>query len=245
MDHASLEAVFVGRDDIMEDVLSRITASIRGIQKHYILLVGPRGLGKTHILALAYHRLMASFHADAVVDRVAIALLKEEEWGVASYLDLIVRILRALAEGEPQLDEEIADVYHRFSKDPVDAEAFAVKLLRRHSDGKTLLLLCRDLADLFQGLGDEGQKRWRAAIQEDGHWAIVAQPRQLFAALTLQDNPFYGFFTIRALEKIDLETGTDLLAKKAIHEDKLDLAEFLRTPLGRARARARSPPRCR
>ena len=54
----------------------------------------------------------------------------------------------------------------------------------------------------------------------------------------LQDNPFYGFFTVRALEKIDFETGVELLAKKAIHEDKSALARFLRTPLGRARARA-------
>ena len=238
MDRESLEAVFVGRDDVMEDVLSRITTSIRGPQRHYILLVGPRGSGKTHLLALAYHRLMASFDADDAGDNVAVALLKEEEWGVASYLDLVVRILRALAESAPQLDSEIADVYDRFSKDPVDAEAFAVRLLRRHSEGKILLLLCENLVDLFHGLDDEGQKRWRAAIQEDGNWAIVATTPQLFAALTLQDNPFYGFFTVRALERIDLETGIDLLAKKAIHEDKADLADFLRTPLGRARARA-------
>ncbi len=238
MDRESLEAVFVGRDDVMEDVLSRITTSIRGPQKHYVLLVGPRGSGKTHLLALAYHRLMALLDADDAGDSVAIALLKEEEWGVASYLDLVVRILRALAERAPQLNAEIADVYDRFSKDAVDAEAFAVRLLRRHSEGKTLLLLCENLVDLFHGLHDEGQKRWRAAVQEDGHWAIVATTPQLFAALTLQDNPFYGFFTIRALEKINLEAGIDLLAKKAIHEGKADLADFLHTPVGRARARA-------
>ena len=238
MDRESLEAVFVGRDDVMEDVLSRTTASIRGPQKHYILLVGPRGSGKTHLLALAYHRLMDALDADGARDSVALALLKEEEWGVASFLDLIVRILRALAEEVPHLSAEIADVYNKFSRDPVDAETFALKLLRRHSEGKTLLLLCENLVDLFQGLGDEGQKRWRSAIQEAGNWAIVATTPQLFAALTLHDNPFYGFFTIRALEKIDLETGIDLLAKKAIHGDKPDLADFLRTPLGRARARA-------
>ena len=238
MDHESLEAVFVGRDDVMEDVLSRVTKSIRSPQKHYILLVGPRGSGKTHLLALAYHRLIASLDEDATSDSVAIALLKEEEWGVASYLDLIVRILRALAEEVPSLNTEIADVFERFSKDPGDAEVFATRLLRRHSEGKTLLLLCENLVDLFHGLGDEGQKRWRSAIQENGNWAIVATTPQLFAALTLQDNPFYGFFTIRTLEKIDLETGIDLLAKKATHESKPDLADFLRTPLGRARARA-------
>ena len=238
MNRESLEAVFVGRDDVMEDVLTRIAKSIRGPQKHYILLVGPRGSGKTHLLALAYHRLMDSFEADDAGDSVAVALLKEEEWGVASYLDLVVRILIALAEEAPQLHAEIADVYDRFSKDPGDAEAFAVRLLRRHSEGKTLLLLCENLVDLFHGLDDEGQKRWRAAIQQDGNWAIVATTPQLFAAVTLQNNPFYGFFTVRALEEIDLETGIDLLAKKALHESKSDLADFLRTPLGRARARA-------
>ena len=238
MNHASLEALFVGRHDVMKDVLSRVTTSIRSPHKHYVLLVGPRGSGKTHLLVLAYHRLMAAFEADDGADRVAIALLKEEEWGVASYLDLVVRILKALAEQAPQLNAEIDAICERFSKDPDEAEEFAVRLLRQHSDGKTLLLLCENLMDLFHGLGDEGQKRWRAAIQEDGNWAIVATTPQLFATLRLQDNPFYGFFTIRALDSIDLETGIDLLAKKAVHENKSDLVNFLHTPLGRARARA-------
>ena len=238
MDRESLEAVFVGRDAVMEDVLSRVAKSIRGPQKHYILLVGPSGSGKTHILVLAYHRLLASLNADDAGDSVAIALLKEEEWGVTSYLDLVVRILRALAEEAPQLNAGIAEVCDRFPKDPLEAETLAVTLLRRHCEGKTLLLLCENLVDLFQGLNNEGQKRWRAAIQEDGNWAIVATTPQLFAGVTLQDNPFYGFFTIRALDKIDLDTGIELLVKKAIHEDKADLADFLRAPLGRARARA-------
>ena len=238
MDRESLEALFVGRGDEMEDVLSRVTTSIRSPEKHYILLVGPRGSGKTHFLALAYHRLMDQVDAANARDSVAVALLNEEEWGVASFLDLIVRILRALADEAPDLEAEIAGIYDRFSKDPANAETFAVACLRQHTHGKTLLLLCENLVDLFHGLGDEGQKRWRAAIQEYGNWTIVASTPSLFAGLTLQDNPFYGFFTIRALEKIDFDTGLELLAKKAVHSGKTELADFLRTPLGRARARA-------
>ena len=238
MNRESLEALFVGRGDVMEDVLSRVDTSIRSPEKHYVLLVGPRGSGKTHFLVLAYHRLMDRFDTANARDRVAVALLNEEEWGVASFLDLVVRILRALADRAPDLDAKIAGIYDRFSKDPAEAEALAVELLRQHTRGKTLLLLCENLVDLFHGLGEEGQKRWRAAIQEAGNWAIVASTPSLFAAVTLQDNPFYGFFTIRALEKIDFETGLDLLARKAVHEDKRELADFLRTPLGRARARA-------
>ena len=238
MDRESLEALFVGRHDVMDDVLSRVTTSIRSPEKHYLLLVGPRGSGKTHFLALAHHRLMDRFDATGARDGVVVALLNEEEWGVASFLDLVVRILRALADQAPGLDAEIAAIRDRFSKDPTDAEGFAVERLREHTRGKTLLLLCENLVDLFHGLGEEGQKRWRALIQEDGNWTIVASTPALFAAVTLQDNPFYGFFTLRALEKIDFDTGLELLVKKAVHEDKMELAAFLRTPLGRARARA-------
>ena len=238
MDRGSLETLFVGRRDVMEDVLTRATGSIEASQKHYILLVGPRGSGKTHFLTLAHHRLVDHVEAVGAADRVAIALLKEEEWGVASYLDLVVRILRALAHTCPELDDGVGDVYATFGKDPAAAEALATRLLRAHTRDKTLLLLCENLVDLFEGLGDEGQKRWRAAIQQDGNWAVVATTPQLSAALTLQDNPFFGFFTIRMLDRMDLDTGIELLSKKAIHEGKTELAEFLRTPMGRARVRA-------
>ena len=238
MDRESLEALFVGRHDVMDDVLSRVTTSLHSPEKHYILLVGPRGSGKTHFLALAHHRLMDRVETAGARDSVAVALLHEEEWGVASFLDLVVRILRALADQAPDLHAEIAAIYDRFSKDPADAEGFAVERLRDHTRGMTLLLLCENLVDLFHGLGEEGQKRWRALIQEDGNWTIVASTPALFAAVTLQDNPFYGFFTIRQLTKIDLDTGIELLARKAVHEGKMDLAQLLRKPLGRARARA-------
>ena len=238
MGRESLEALFVGREDLMEDVLARVEKSILGVGKHYVLIVGPRGSGKTHFLALAYHRLMDRLCGTNAQAKVAIALLKEEERGVASFLDLLVRILRALADETPELDAEVANVYDRFSKEPAEAEALALARLRQHTRGKTLLLICENLVDLFDGLGDEGQKRWRAAIQEDGNWAIVASTPSLFSAVTLQSSPFYGFSTVRALDKMDFETGLDLLLKKAMREGKAELVELLRTPLGRARARA-------
>ena len=238
MDRASLEALFVGRSELMGDVLARAMESISSRRKHYLLLVGPRGSGKTHLLALAYHRLVEKLSEVGKRDSVAIAFLNEEEWGVASYLDLTVRILKALCVNDSGLSDHINEIYERFPKDPSSAEAYAIQTLRDCTNGKTLVLLCENLVDLFQGLGEEGQKRWRTSIQEDGNWTIVATTPCLFDAIALQDNPFYGFFTLRNLEQIGFETSLDLLAQKAVHENKTELAGFLRTPLGRARARA-------
>lgn len=238
MNRESLEALFVGRHQVMEDVLTRLSKSIESPEKHYLLLVGPRGSGKTHLIALAHHRLMDRLDRTEDYHAVLVALLNEEEWGVASFLDLIVRILNALTDQVPNLEIEIGRIYDKFSKDPDEAESFALALLRLHTRDKTLLLFCENLVDIFRGLGNEGQKKWRAVILEDGNWAMVASTPTLFAALTLQDNPFYGFFTIRHLEELDFETALELLVKKAVHENKTDLANFLRTPLGRARSRA-------
>ena len=168
-----------------------------------------------------------------VRNEVLVAELNEEEWGVASFLDLVVRILKALADQAPSLSARIDTTCDRFSKVPDEAEACAVGLLREHAQGKTPMLFCENLLDLFGGLGDEGQRKWRSVMQEDSNWTIVASTPSLFAALALQDNPFYGLFTIRQLERLDFEAALELLAKKAVHESRPGLAGFLRTSLGR------------
>jgi len=236
MDRDSLESLFVGRHRALDDVVNKIRSSSTGDQKHYFLIVGPRGSGKTHFVALAYHRLKDEA---AQLPNLVIAFLNEEEWGVASYLDFIVRILRSLPQGDTGvLSTDIDRIFSKFSKSQREAHAFAENLLKRHLKGKTLLLICENLVDLFEGLGEEGQKRWRTLIQETGNWTILATTPALFSAISLQNCPFFGFFTIRHLSKVDYETALELLVRKALHEEKAELASFLQTPIGRARVRA-------
>jgi tetratricopeptide (TPR) repeat protein/DNA-binding transcriptional ArsR family regulator len=234
----ALEALFVGREKTLHDVLARIAASATGRSKHYFLLVGPRGIGKTHFVALLHHRLTTASEYEAARRRLEIAYLNEEEWGVASFLDLLVRILRALASNHEGLDARIEAVYDAHEKDPLLALEVARSLLIEVVGDKTLLVLCENLVDLFEGLGEEGQKRWRAFIQEHRFWTILATAPALFAGVQLQTSPFYGFFTERRLETLDFETAVRLLQKKAELDGRRELAELLGTPTGRARARA-------
>jgi DNA-binding MarR family transcriptional regulator len=234
----ALEALFVGREKTLHDVLARIATSAIGRSKHFLLLVGPRGIGKTHFVALLHHRLTTAPEYEAARRKLRIAYLNEEEWGVASFLDLLVRILGALASGDARLLARIESIYDANERDPLLALEVARALLIEVVGDKTLLLLCENLVDLFEGLGEEGQSRWRAFIQEHPFWTILATAPALFAGVQLQTSPFYGFFTERRLEKIDFETSVRLLQKKAELDGRHELSDLLGKPTGRARARA-------
>jgi len=240
MNPAALAQLFVGRDKTLRDVLHRIEASANGEEKHFILLVGQRGVGKTHFVWLVHDRLTQDVKYSRALIRLKIAFLNEEEWGVASFLDLIVRILRALESrySNSHLSGQIEGVYKTYARDPEAAMRDACDALVEFVGENVLLLVCENLDELFNGLGEEGQKRWRAFIQDYPFWTILATTPALFSAVQLQDSPFYGFFTIRELKRIDFDTAVELLRKKAILDGKADLASFLETPVGRARARA-------
>jgi len=46
-------------------------------------VTGPRGIGKTHLLALIYYRVRAIAE---LRERLSIAWLREEEWEITSFL---------------------------------------------------------------------------------------------------------------------------------------------------------------
>lgn len=239
LDRESLEALFVGRQPIMTDVVDTITSSIgTGKSGPFNLLVGPRGCGKTHFVSLAYHRIREAVDRNGYTAKLEVAFLNEEEWGVASYLDFLVRVLRSLSTASNGLEHKIETIYEKFSADPKGAETYAEELIASYVGEKTLWLICENLVDLFDGLGESGQKRLRAFIQQTGFWTVLATSPALFSALTKQDHPFTDFFKIQELSRINYETAHELLVKKATHDGQPELAEFLTTPIGRARIRA-------
>ena len=229
-----LEAMFVQREGLVERLVETISDSALTPSKHHVLLVGPRGIGKTHLVALTYYRVLA---AEKMRDRLLIAWLREEEWGVTSFLDLLIRIFRALLE--EYSDEGLAERVESLYDLPSDTvEQMAAELLKEFVGDRTLLILMENLEDVFGGLGDEGQKRLRSYLQENPFCTILATAQSLFNGVSLQTSPFYSFFCVHHLEGLDIEGVTLLLAKIASLSDDKELASFMATPQGRARIRA-------
>jgi tetratricopeptide (TPR) repeat protein len=230
----ALEAIFVKRHALADQMVQRIRDAALTPSKSHMLLIGPRGIGKTHLIALVYHRVQAM---DDLRNHLLIAWLREEEWGVTSFLDLLLRIFRALQTEyhDAALAERVEALYNL---PPDAAERAAAALLKEFSGDRTLLILAENLDDMFDGLGDDGQKRLRAYLQEQPFCTIVATAQGLFNGVSLQTSPFYGFFRIRHLEGLDFEEAVRLLANIAAYEGDQELAPFIQTPLGRARIRA-------
>jgi predicted AAA+ superfamily ATPase len=89
-----LEAIFVQRESLLTDIVERVRESASSGNKHQVLLIGPRGIGKTHLIALLNHRITQE---PAISDRVRIAWLLEDET-ITSFVQLLKRIYELLAE---------------------------------------------------------------------------------------------------------------------------------------------------
>jgi tetratricopeptide (TPR) repeat protein len=239
-----LEAIFVQRHQLAEDIVERISDSVLTPSPHHTLLIGSRGIGKTYLVSLVYHRIRKR---EALQNRLLIAWLREEEWGVTSFLDLLLRIFRALQENDGdfakiQVKEGreglIKRVESLYELSPDEAEQVGTELLKEIIGENSLLLLIENLDDIFSGLGKKGQKQLHAFLQENPCCTILATSQSLFDEVKKEKSLFYGFFDIDHLEDLTVEEAIELLANIARVRDDRELESFIRQPRGRDRIQA-------
>jgi tetratricopeptide (TPR) repeat protein len=234
MSHEALEAIFVQREPLIARLVALTRDSILTPTKHYTLLIGPRGIGKTHLIALLYHRLCAM---PELHERMRLAWLREEEWGVTSFLDFLLRVFTALLAEyqDPDLAVQVEALY---TLPPAQAQQQAESLLRAYCAQRTLVLLMENLDELFNECGEACQQRLRAYLQEHPFCTMVATAQSLFSGVSRQKSPFYGFFRLSHLEELRLDEAVQLLTRLAEYAQQPALAAVLQQPRGRARVQA-------
>jgi Tfp pilus assembly protein PilF/DNA-binding transcriptional ArsR family regulator len=231
MNPVDLESIFVQREAIAADLVERIRESVLTPTKHHSLIVGARGMGKTHLVSLVYHRVQAM--AD-LQEQILIAWLREEEWGITSFLKLLLRILRAIDPSDPAIQQRIEALYKLSS---AEAEQAAMSLLTEIIGDRTLLLITENIYDLFKGLGEQGQQQLRAFLQNSGCCTILATSQYIFKGVQSRIKPFYGFFRPVHLQTLKVSEGVQLLSRIASLRGQKELVSFLQTPAGISRVR--------
>ncbi len=184
-----LEDIFVQRHGLLDDILEKVAESVRTGNRHHLLLVGPRGIGKTHLISLLHHRIVQD---ESLAPRVRIAWFLEDET-VTSFAQLLKRTYELLAELHP--DEFPLEWLRNLLGRPAEQiqRELESRLVAAFAD-KTLLLLIENLDLIFEGLGATGQKQWRSFLQEHPLACIVASTQRLSDPIRKRTEPFFGFF---------------------------------------------------
>jgi tetratricopeptide (TPR) repeat protein len=228
-----IEGTFVQRESVADRLVDIFEESARRQSKHNALLVGPRGIGKSHLVSLVYNRLKAKKDLD---DKLCIAYLKEDEWGITSFLDLLLRILRAASEESSLQPPSSMSDLSKLSRSR--AEDHVWRSLQETIGARTLLVIVENLDAVFEKIGEQGQRQWRALMQTYPQWAILATTPALFSAISRQVSPFYGFFEVIHLQPLSFGDAIALLKRLARFNNDEKTANFLDTAVGRARVRA-------
>jgi tetratricopeptide (TPR) repeat protein len=228
-----LEQINVQRQELLEQSVAVLRESALTDNKHHLLFVGPRGCGKTHMLALIFHRLQKQ--AD-LADCLRIAWLNEDETST-SFLDLLARIYRALSDRYPDEFPQ-ADIQALYGRVPAEARDLLSQSILARMGKRTVLVLVENLDALFAQFDEEEQRAWRAFLQDHPRFATAATAQSLFASVAERESPFFGFFDTHHLQPLSPEEATELFQRIARRQKNTPLAKFLETPRGRARVQA-------
>ena len=227
MDEADLRSTFVGREELIEELLGVIRNQPEGAGVQHVVIKAPRGLGKTSLLLMLRLRIRDS----GLAEKWYPLKLPEELYGVYDLADLWIEVLRNLAAETN--DTSLHERVEKLGKEQTDSEELhdaALALLKdwcsRH--GRRVVVIVENFGQLLEQLGDEReQARLRNVLMNEGFVMLLASVTTIFREARSYDQPLYNFFKWYDLDYLDLDQMRELLCRRAKLDGNEGFAEKL------------------
>lgn len=227
-----LQGFHVGREPLLTRLLQSVldAGKQKGVQ--HFLLIGQRGIGKTHILLLLYHTVKGNIRWEKPWKEIEQywkpLLFSEEQYAIGSFAELLIEILKLLNEEEP--DERVHSLLLQLEKIWQPGEAECEKILEcllqwKKEKGKRLLLFLDNIQLILETFSEEDQKRFRATLIDKNLFMIIASSPTLFGEIMDYEAPFYNYFEIVWIKEITAEEAQALLKKRLELDGRTDLLE--------------------
>jgi tetratricopeptide (TPR) repeat protein len=227
-----LQKLLVGREALLKRLLQAIADAAGRKSPQHFLLVGPRGIGKTHLLLLLYYTIQGAIRWDEISQNLSKSwepiLFSEEQYGIGSLAELLIGTLQQLKEQTPdeKLKRLLAHVKDVSIPGETEREMILEYLLQRRSErGKRILLLLDNLQMILGNFPEEDQSRLRSILISHDLFMIVGSAPTLFEAVVDYEIPFYNFFEIVWLKEISKDDVKALLKKHLEHDKRTDILE--------------------
>jgi tetratricopeptide (TPR) repeat protein len=215
----TLEAMLVGRDGLIREILDDLRAQTTSETRQHWLLQGPRGMGKTHLAAILYYRV----RGDAELSRayLPVWLPETDAYQTVSAARLLGAIADQCAEeldagGGPGNGQALLDERSRVEKEEGDPFDGLHEMLVRFAtrEGRTLLVLVENLDAMLSGFAPKERKfetrRFRALLLHSREFLFISTtPTHRLRGLSDPREPLYGHLRERTLRPLtEEEVGT-------------------------------------
>ena len=206
---------FVVRKLELDTVLEILRENVGSPSCQHTLVVGPRGRGKTMLLA----RVAAELRTDPQLRQTLLPVRFMEEsvevFDIGDFwLEALLYLAKECAEQDPGLSGEIekthADLARRPSMDDVAGNARAALLDAADRLGRRLVIMMENLQSLCEETDEDFGWQLRHSLQSDPEIMLLASATSHFEALDDAEAPFFELFRILQLRALSTAECQDL-----------------------------------
>ena len=201
---------FVVRQGELDLVLEVIRGNTDSPSCQHVLIVGPRGRGKTMLLA----RVGAELRTDnALSERLFPVRFMEESQEIATladfWLEALFHLAHANATGNPDFSRDLlathADLTARWRDTNIEECARAAFLDAADRLNRRVVLMVENLQSLCSDVDDDFGWQLRQTLQSEPRLMLLATATSRFKGLDDANQPFFELFRIVELEPLDTD----------------------------------------
>jgi tetratricopeptide (TPR) repeat protein len=222
-------SITVGRQSLFQDTIEILCKGIGKKPKHHFLFIGPRGIGKTHLLSLIEdevrrdQELAVGYH---------VVRFSEESHRVLSFGDFLLGVCEILRDTLPD-EPEWKQLHQRLAieeRDEIIVDTLVPAIRKRRRETRqSLIIMLENLHQIFEQQMKDGRHiaALRGFLMEDNGCLLIATAPLHFGSITDHKEPFYDFFDVQILDQLSEEQTIELIRRNLEWERREDLlADF-------------------